>query len=75
MVPLVHHNHRRSHKVAAHTINAGVELADKLEQMCDPALRDKMSRAARDLREQVSLARHAQQMLALYDKLLNKKAI
>lgn len=55
--------------------HAGVELAEKLEQMCDPALRDKMSRAARDLREQVSLARHTQGMLALYDKLLNKKAI
>ncbi len=55
--------------------DAGVELAERLEQMCDPALREKMSQAARGLREQVSLARHVKQMLALYDKLLSKKAV
>ncbi len=45
-------------------------LADRVESLCDPALRQAMGLAASTVADRVSMARHTTEMLELYDELL-----
>ncbi len=49
-------------------------LADRMGLLLDAGRRDRMSRAGRSLREDLGMARHARQMLVLYEEVARQKA-
>lgn len=48
-------------------------LAHLVRQLADPAVRKRMSEAAAKVGERISMARHAEQMLALYDEVVRNR--
>jgi UDP-glucose:(heptosyl)LPS alpha-1,3-glucosyltransferase len=50
------------------------QLADRIMRLADAGVRRQFGRYGRQLRERVSMARHAEELLLLYDEILSKRA-